>query len=1083
MLFHRRTHGFGWRRGLPAAPVAALVLLQSHVLPVLPSADPPRIVVSPAKVVVTMPVGTRTTRTVTVENQGGSDLAFTASVRRRVGALGGMPRALILESGIDVSEIRLFLETLGGFSSIQTYDAGASTPGLPFLLSYSAVIVVANRPFADPVLLGDVLAAYAERGGGVVLTLASFIEGWEIRGRFLSDGFMPFDLGTRALGETTLTGPAPAHPLTARVDSAWAEIIGEVKVAREGIPIAFWDGGRPLAALARENVAALNLFVGGTGFWTGDAARLLRNAALFTSGGVPWVGVRPPSGNVPAGGNLDVTLSFDASDVDAGDDLAFLVLESQDPERPVVAVPLRFRGEGTPSLVVAGEDVVVESVRDYTTRGVETFHDLPLALPPAAGGTLELVVIGDYNEDGETATARVEGALLGGVGRTLVCGSALRTFPLTPARLEALAADGNVRVEVRASPTVDAFCGVNRHVVRLRHTQALDRVDFGTIFVGASREAVLSVHNNGSGVLEIASIASDAEGFFPSVSSMSVPPRRRDSVRVAFAPESAGTFAGTLRLTSNDPALPVRDVRLEGSAIEPPVIDVRPSQVSATLLEGRRQTRTLTVSNLGGSVLDLSARLRGRPGAPVSRDRCAFSSAAVVEATRGSLRVVDLTTAAAREVASNLGGPYGVALDPGSGIAYVTEYFEGELSAVDLASGAIRVVARGLDTPVGVILDQDARTAFVVEADPGRLTAVDLATGAMGAVAAGLAYPTYLALGEARTVYVTQNETGELSAVDLLTGEVRRVASGLTQPRGLALDPVRGVAYVCEFGRGVLDSIDLATGRVRALADGLAGPFALVLDPSGARAFVAESRAGRISTIDLVAGTVSPLSSGLSFPADLAAMSSRGCLKGFLGVEPTASAVPPLGTETLVVSLDPVEIPGGRYDVELELASNDPASPVVTVPIALTVIGAPEVEATPSLVEASVPRGARGSSGFRVCNRGVEILDFTLRVGPCWTLPVGATDSAPGGANRGRDCETLGVRAGGRDGPRLPGRTPRWLSLSPQAGSVFPAGCAEITAAFDAAAARPGDSAATIAVWSNDPDEPVVPIRAVIHVP
>ncbi len=1074
-----------WLRG---TPVAALLLLQAQPSTLhrdLSGTDPPRIVVSPGDLTLTVAAGSRTAHSVTIENRGGSDLDFAVSARRRAGTsspVSGIPRVLILESGADVSEIRGFLEAFGDFGSVHAYDVRTSTPSLSFLLSYSSVVVVANRPFADPVLLGNVLAGYADRGGGVVLTLASFLEGWEIRGKLVSGGLMPFDLGTGPIGTATLTSPASSHPIMTHVDSAWAEIIGRVKVARDAVRIGSWDVSIPLAATVGGNVAALNVYVGGEGFWTGDVARLLRNAVLFTSGIVPWLSVRPISGTVPPGESVEVGVTVDASDLDAGNDEAVLVVSSQDPDRPSVVVPVRLHVEGTPSLVVTGEDVAVESVRTYAASGPETFHDLAVDLPHAVGGSIELVVTGDYNNEGEIATARAENFLLGTVGRTGVCGSASRTFPLSPARLRSLAADGTVRVDVLGSGMVDAFCPVNRHVVRLRYGSDVERVAFGTLYVGASRETVLAIHNAGTDTLEVSSIASDAAEFSPSLTSMSLPPRGRVSLRLAFAPRRAGAFAGTLRLTSNDPATPVLALPLLGAAIEPPILEVRPAELAATLLEGRRETRTVTLSNAGGSPLDVSLRLRGRPGSPVSRNRCEFSSAIVIEQA-GSAREVDLATGVLREVASDLSVPFGVAFDPGSGIAYVTEYFEGELSAVDLASGATTVVARGLDTPVGVILDADARTAFVVEAEPGRLSAIDLVSGQWGPIAGGLSHPTYAAFGSARTVYVTESDTGEISAVNLITGEVTALASGLDQPRGLAVDPVRGVVYVCEFARGTLVSVDLATGEQRVLAAGLEGPFTVALDPSGERAFVAEARGGKISRVDLEDGSVSSIASGLSFPVDLSALGARDCLGGFLEIDPVASSIPPLGSESVLVSFDPVELPGGRYEIDVEVGSNDPATPALAVPIVLTVLGAPHVEVAPPQLEVTVPRGERGSGSLRVCNRGVEPLDFALRVEPPWAVPMSGTRSPAKVVGRGSERATRGVLPDRLDARPLPSRPPRWLAVSPASASLSPARCADIAIVFDAAAAPIGDSVAGIAVSSNDPDEPVIWIPAVLHVP
>jgi DNA-binding beta-propeller fold protein YncE len=58
----------------------------------------------------------------------------------------------------------------------------------------------------------------------------------------------------------------------------------------------------------------------------------------------------------------------------------------------------------------------------------------------------------------------------------------------------------------------------------------------------------------------------------------------------------------------------------------------------------------------------------------------------------------------------------------------------------------------------------------------------------------------------------------------------------------------------------------------------------------------------------------------------------------------------------------------------------------------------------------------------------------------------------------------------------------RWLSVSPEAATVPPGGRVEVTVGFDAAGLIGGDYAASLAVESNDPDEPEVLVPVSLHV-
>ena len=60
---------------------------------------------------------------------------------------------------------------------MDVFDGGPTPPSLALLQQYQSVIVANDLPFGDATGVGTVLADYADTGGGVVLTLASFING------------------------------------------------------------------------------------------------------------------------------------------------------------------------------------------------------------------------------------------------------------------------------------------------------------------------------------------------------------------------------------------------------------------------------------------------------------------------------------------------------------------------------------------------------------------------------------------------------------------------------------------------------------------------------------------------------------------------------------------------------------------------------------------------------------------------------------------------------------------------------------------------------------------------------------------
>ncbi|MPZ26332.1 MAG: S8 family serine peptidase [Micromonosporaceae bacterium] len=76
----------------------------------------------------------------------------------------------------------------------------------------------------------------------------------------------------------------------------------------------------------------------------GAGARLITPVQLDrpcdTPGEVPWLAVEPASGTTPAGGSSEVTVLVDSADLAPGEHTAHLCVTSNDPDAPVVSVPV-----------------------------------------------------------------------------------------------------------------------------------------------------------------------------------------------------------------------------------------------------------------------------------------------------------------------------------------------------------------------------------------------------------------------------------------------------------------------------------------------------------------------------------------------------------------------------------------------------------------------------------------------------------------------------------------------------------------------------------------------------------------------
>jgi hypothetical protein len=178
----------------------------------------------------------------------------------------------------------------------QVYDAGTTTPTLAELQMFQSVLVFSETAFADPVALGDVLAAYFDSGGRVVLAMYTTTgTGTRIQGKFgdPSMGYMLLDSAAGLSGPVDDTlGPVndPENRLMRNVTTF--SYTGSVKsngpVINGGVVVAEWASKVPLIVtgdMKGRNRVDLNFYPprnqGMNTAWTGDGITMIRNALLY----------------------------------------------------------------------------------------------------------------------------------------------------------------------------------------------------------------------------------------------------------------------------------------------------------------------------------------------------------------------------------------------------------------------------------------------------------------------------------------------------------------------------------------------------------------------------------------------------------------------------------------------------------------------------------------------------------------------------------------------------------------------------------------------------------------------------------
>jgi DNA-binding beta-propeller fold protein YncE len=201
-----------------------------------------------------------------------------------------------------------------------------------------------------------------------------------------------------------------------------------------------------------------------------------------------------------------------------------------------------------------------------------------------------------------------------------------------------------------------------------------------------------------------------------------------------------------------------------------------------------------------------------------------------------------------------LGGPSGLAVDPGTGTIYV-----------GFPDSTTTVVALGLD---GV---ERARTLVTgwspdLALDAGRnLLAVAMGSGVEFLDAASLQSHARLRTGVGRTgawdvtldpdagVAVVSNTLDDQLAIVSSTDFTLLARTAVDAfPQGVAI--VSGVAYVAAGDADLLDAVSLADGRLLSTTPTGNGPTSVVADPVRGRVYVANDLSGEVSVVDASSG-------------------------------------------------------------------------------------------------------------------------------------------------------------------------------------------------------------------------------------
>jgi subtilisin family serine protease len=535
-------------------------------------------------------------------------------------------------------------------------------------------------------------------------------------------------------------------------------------------------------------------------------------------------------------------------------------------------------------------------------------------------------------------------------------------------------------------------------------------IEFGGVFVGAERTETVEVTNSGVLPLAVASLSTDHGDYTADATPFVLNPGEARGVAVTYTPSSSGPSEATLSIGSDDPDEPTVTAALSGAGVAPPVIVVSPESLSETLHTGAMSSRVLTIDNTaGGSDLTWGTRVAGVTAAASQPYTLTPPVPGGVTADGGEAAMDGRTT------------PITAVLDDLTGVRILHDVAHGQFGAALWTTIIADVESRGADVVVSnqtitpalladfdVVWSTDVSTQFsaaernalaswlstghglILEGD--NFSTVPIYNAILSSAGAGITY-TATSGTSGTTTNIYPHETTEGVTGILLSANIAYL-SAVVAPAHRLIDDV---AHVTNSAYS-----EVGLGRIVAMADEVFENNRM--GSAGNQLFANQ-------VFDWVAGGVS-----------------------WMSLSPQNGTVPAGESDDVAVEFDATGLEGGGYDADLTVASNDPASGEVTIPVHLDVSAAPDIDlSTLSLDFGVVFAGIASVETVTVSNAGVTPLSVSgvSTDNADYTVAGGAFVVSPGGSHP--------------------------LEVTFQRGS-------------------PGSSTGELSIMSSDPDEPAVTV-------
>jgi sugar lactone lactonase YvrE len=239
------------------------------------------------------------------------------------------------------------------------------------------------------------------------------------------------------------------------------------------------------------------------------------------------------------------------------------------------------------------------------------------------------------------------------------------------------------------------------------------------------------------------------------------------------------------------------------------------------------------------------------------------------------LRRANLDGSGQQTVVTGLNGPDRIALDPGVGQMYWTDYLGRDIRRANLDGSGQQTLLSGLGVPpTGIALDVTGGHMYWAggtSPNSGDIRRANLDGSGQQTLVTSLAYPLDIALdlGSGK-MYWTDIGSGDIRRANLDGSGQQTLVSGLNGPSGMALDLAAGQIYWTDYVGGYIRRANLDGSGQQTLVTGLNGPNGVALDLSAGDMYWLNELSGDVRRANLDGSGQQSLVTGQIYPFGIA---------------------------------------------------------------------------------------------------------------------------------------------------------------------------------------------------------------------